>query len=243
MGFEEDFKDALREATSSTYKHISELAEAADVSQSSLSQYLSGKRDSLSLKTVSKLLDKLGLSLNGSRELSRDVCFVDAHKVELGKDLDSPASEDYFAVPLVDEAGAGAGYIPQEEFKSWLLVWRWEKSVQHRSNLIAVRIAQGSTSMSPTLNPGDAVLVDRDDKNTSIPGRIWLVLEEDGSAKIKRVAVHDIPAKKDSRITYYSDNAVDNPPEVYSLKHDFDSNWERAIVGRVIWACSDVSNK
>ncbi|MCB8573639.1 phage repressor protein, partial [Bilophila wadsworthia] len=44
-------------------------------------------------------------------------------------------------------------------------------------------------------------------------------------------------------ITYYSDNAAENPPEVYSLMEDFDGDWNKSIVGRVVWAWSDVSCK
>ena len=106
-------------------------------------------------------------------------------------------------------------------------------------------LGKHSTSMVPTLKPQDIVLVDRQDKDVmNFKGRIMLVLDPaDGSGKIKRVAAENQPKKKDYRITYYSDNAAENPPEVYSLMEDFDGDWNKSIVGRVVWAWSDVSCK
>ena len=96
--------------------------------------------------------------------------------------------------------------------------------------------------MQPTLNPKDIVLVDRDDRDVSKPGHIMLVLDPvDGSGMITRVAVTDL--ENDFRITYYSDNTAENPPMVYSLEKDFNGDWEKAIVGRVVWAWSDVKEK
>lgn len=243
MGFEDDFKTLISEPTKAGFKHTTDLAEKTGVSQASLSQYLSGKRESLSLKTVSKILDALGITLPKQDSFSREICFIDAKTVEAGEDLEPPASEDYFAVPLVDEVGAGSGYIPQEKLKSWLLVWRWQSAVQHRSNLIAVEIARDADSMIPTLFPGDIVLIDRDERRVENSGKMWLVRDPmDESTKIKRVALKILPEEKDIRITYYSDNS-EYPPEAYSLKEDFYNDLGRAIVGRVVWAWSDMTNK
>ena len=106
-------------------------------------------------------------------------------------------------------------------------------------------LGKHSTSMVPTLKPQDIVLVDRQDKDVmNFKGRIMLVLDPfDGSGKIKRVAAENQPKKRDYRITYYSDNAAENPPEVYSLMEDFEGDWNKSIVGRVVWAWSDVSCK
>ena len=197
-------------------------------------------------RAVLDWLEKLGGSVNipGERaaEAGQDVCFVNARVVPMGENQAPPKSEDYMAVPLVEEVGAGPGVIPQGEMLSWFLVYKHQDAVRYRRNLIAVQIGKTSTSMEPTLHPGDAVLIDRDDRDVKRPGRMMLVLDPDGAGKIKRVSVE--PRKNgDYRILYYSDNAADNPPEVYSLRDDFLNDWDRAIVGRVVWAWSDVSNK
>lgn len=193
---------------------------------------------------LSRMLDFLGARLLPPAAVApREVCFVDAKLVEAGEGLGSPDAEDYFAVPLVEEVGAGQGLIPQGEFISWLLVWRWQEAIRHRSDLIAVRLAKDADSMLPVLHPGDIVLVDRGEKNILVNGRMWLVLDPlDGSSKIKRVNVKFLEGSRDTRVTYYSDNP-DYPPEVYSLRGDFLSDWDRIVAGRVIWAWSDVSNK
>ncbi len=141
----------------------------------------------------------------------------------------------------MEEVGAGTGIIPQGKLLSWFLVYRYQPAVLNKTNLIAVQIGENSTSMLPTLNPLDIVLIDRSNRDVSVSGRMFLVLDPDGAGKIKRVAVEKV--KKDFRIIYYSDNTVNNPPEIFSLNEDFYGEWDRCIVGRVIWAWSDVSNK
>lgn len=224
---------------------IRKLAERSGVNPVTLSRWISGERNP-SVVEVAKVFDTIGFTFdwNTNQTFSRDVCFVETCKVPAGENLPPPEAEDYLAVPLVEEVGAGPGLIPQGQFISWFLVWRWQKSIQHKRDLIAVRISKHSTSMVPTLKPLDIVLVDRQDKDVqSFTGRIMLVMDEEGCGKIKRVATEHQPKKRDYRITYYSDNAVDNPPEVYSLMEDFEGDWNKAIVGRVVWAWSDVSGK
>ena len=193
---------------------------------------------------MAKMLEAIGARLLPPQEtMAREVCFVDAKIAPAGDNLPPPESEDYFAVPLVEEVGAGQGLIAQGELISWLLVWRWQESIRHRSNLIAVRLAKDAESMVPMLHPGDIVLIDRGERSIQTNGRMWLVLDPlDGSGKIKRVNAKFLADIKDTRITYYSDNP-DYPPEIYSLRGDFMNDWDRAIAGRVIWAWSDISNK
>lgn len=244
MGFEEDFKNALVESLGTSYKTVSELAEASGLNQSSLSLFLTGKRKSLKIESAAKLIDALGLRLARPLEdVARNVCFVDARTVNAEDGAPPVVPEDYLAVPLVSEAGAGPGVVPANEHESWFLVYQREPSIRARRNLIAVRVASGSDSMEPTLHPGDIVLVDRDDKNVTRPGNIWLVMEPDGCGKIKRVKVDDMPAMRLTRITFYSDNVTKHPPEVYTLETDYEGDWSRVIVGRVVWAWSDVSKK
>lgn len=244
MGFKEDFRDGLIKASQGMFRNPSHLAAEAHVEQASVSRYLRNEKG-LSLESVGKLLDAIGARLvfPDEQSPSREVCWVNPEVVAAGDGLPAPDKEDYYAVPLVEEAGAGPGIIPQGQQLSWFLVWKHQESIRYRSDLIAVRIARGSDSMVPTLAPGDIVLVDRQDKNADRPGRIMLVMDPDGAGKVKRVHAQHVPEEKDYRLTYYSDNAAAYPPEVYSLKRDFEGDWHRAIVGRVIWAWSDVSSK
>ena len=244
----ERFREIILKAISDgKFRNASHLAEVANVDQGTLSKYLTGKSSGMHLDNVGRILDVLGgdicfPALGG--EMAREVCFVDAKIVNIGDDLPLPDAEDYFAVPLVEEVGAGPGIIPQGALLSWLLVWRWQKSIANRSNnLIAVRLDKGADSMVPLLYPEDIVLIDRNERQVEGNGRMWLVLDPfDGSGKIKRVATKILPEAKDTRITYYSDNP-EYPPESYSLRNDFFDDWNRCIAGRVIWAWSDMTSK
>ena len=217
-------------------------AKALDISLPTLNQWLEGKRTP-NLENLSPVFERLGIGFSGANlEACQDICFVDAKMVPTVEDATPPVALDYMAAPLVGEAGAGPGYLPQEEIKSWFLVYKYQPAVRYRRNLIAVEIGPSSTSMQPTLNSGDIVLVDREDRDVSQPGHIMLVLDPlDGSGMIKRVSVKDTPT--DCQITYYSDNVAQNPPRMYSLKNDFGGDFDRSIVGRVVWAWSDIREK
>ena len=231
---------ALREGVA-TYGNAAALARASGASPANLSRWLSGERVPR-LAEISPVLDLLGVTPTvPSTDAGRDVCFVDAKVVPAGEGVEPPQAEDYLAAPLVGEVGAGPGYLPEEDIKSWFLVYRNLPAIRHRGNLMAVEIGKNSTSMQPLLNPGDIVLVDRNDKDVDYPGHIMLVRDPDGQGMVKRVSVEE--SRGDFIIQFYSDNAVRNPPMVFSLRSDYLGEWDRAIVGRIIWAWSDVREK
>ncbi len=222
-------------------KNLTVASNELEISYRTLRSWMVGDRFP-SLTTIQPLLEKIGAKLVlDTDEPSKEICFVDAKIVSAEGSIEKPEAEDYLAVPLVEEVGAGTGIIPQGKLLSWFLVYRYQPAVLNKTNLIAVQIGENSTSMLPTLNPLDIVLIDRSNRDVSVSGRMFLVLDPDGAGKIKRVAVEKV--KKDFRIIYYSDNTVNNPPEIFSLNEDFYGEWDRCIVGRVIWAWSDVSNK
>lgn len=227
------------------FKNKKEIADFVGITPSQVTKYQSAEH----MQNIGKFLDffeKIGGGLTfgdeGFVEASRDVCFVNAKVVPAGEYAAPPMAEDYIAAPLVGEVGAGPGYLPEDEIKSWFLAYKHLPAIRYRRNLIAVEIGRNSTSMQPTLNPGDIVLVDRDDRDVQHPGHMMLVLDpDDGSGMIKRVSVTE--RQEDFQITYYSDNGAKWPPMIYSLKNDFYDDWDKAIVGRVIWAWADVREK
>lgn len=218
------------------------LSEAIGVPQSTISKLLNGAK--LRMDSLCPILDALGVELVSPQEKSsrRDVCFVRADVVQSGRNCPSPEADDYFAVPLVDDVGAGHAAVPDGILKSWFLVYRYGEAIRGRYNLLAAKILNTATSMIPTLFPGDIVLVDMDDKAVRT-GRIYLVKTPDGGGLVKRVSVRDLPREKDYQLTFYSDNTAEFPPEVYSLKNDYENDWSRAIVGLVIRSWSDMTKK
>ena len=239
--------DVLREACDTRFEgNMSAMARAFHLDEKSglLNKWLKGQRVP-SLSAVAPVLAELGveLSIPGQSETGRDVCWVDPKVVPAGDGLPPPKQEDYLAVPLVEEVGAGPGIIPQGDLKSWFLVWRYQASVMHKRDLIAVMIGEHSPSMIPTLRPKDIVLVDRQDLDCSRPGRIMLVLDPDGAGMVKRVSTRRVPEENDWQITFYSDNAAQNPPEVFSLQRDYSGDWTKAVGGHVVWAWSDMEGR
>lgn len=243
---EEKFYDkllSLLQKAIKQYGSASALSRASGVSSANISRWVNNKQ-APRLTDLAPIMDLLGvLPKEPHEDAGKDVCFVNAKLVPAAEDTYAPPqAEDYLAAPMVGEVGAGPGYIPQEDIKSWFLVYRNLPAVRYRRNLLAVEIGPHSDSMQPTLNPCDIVLVDREDRDIQRPGHMMLVLDPDGAGMVKRVAVEDLD-NGDSRITFYSDNAMKWPPMVYSLRRDYMGDWDRVIVGRVIWAWADVREK
>lgn len=212
-----------------------------------MSRFLKGGQNSLSGDNIAKIVNFFGAKLvfpgDDSSDPARNVCWVNARIMPAGEYVAPPEAEDYLAAPLVGEVGAGPGYLPQDIVESWFLVYKRIPAIMGCRNLIAVRIGDQSTSMLPLLSPGDIVLVDRDNKDVSKPGHIMLVRDPDGDGMVKRVSVQPSSDRRDFAIQFYSDNAADNPPKLYSLREDYEGELGNAIVGRVIWAWSDIRKK
>jgi hypothetical protein len=248
MGIESDIKKILQDVIDEEDGNQSKAARRLGVGPVTLWGWLNKEKLAQKNAPLWTALDNAGAKIlredATQAEASREVCFVEAKVVPAGDGQgQKPASEDYLAVPLVEEVGAGPGIIPQGELLSWFLVWRHQRAVMGKRDLIAVQIAEHSTSMVPTLCPGDIVLVDRQDLDCSRPGRIMLAIDPDGSGMIKRVSTRQIREERDWQITFYSDNAAENPPMVYSLQKDYGGEWRKVVGGHVVWAWSDMEGR
>lgn len=247
MGFQDDCWNLLKKKLKERGA-ASKLSALSGVDKAIISRIKSGERGG-NFETVAKLLEALGASVTAainddSYQHTKDVCFVSPQVVPAGTGLPPPEAEPYLAVPLVGEAGAGPGVVPQNRIESWVLIYRNHHSVAHRRNLLAVTVEKRSESMVPLLYPGDIVLVDRDDiELRKPPGNVYLVREpgQDSGAMIKRVATKK--TNGDTLITFYSENVAENPPDVHSLNADYEGDLSRAIVGRVVWSWSDLTKK
>ncbi len=246
MSFSDDVRKKLNHliGQGEQFANKKQMADSLDVNPSQLNRFLSGERG-LTLDSLGRILDKLGCKTMFPDEISeqpRNVCFVAPSPTATVEG--EPLSEDYLAVPLAaSPVAAGPGLIPEDAIDGWVLVWRHHHSVQRRRNLVAVEVGANEYSMIPTLHPGDLVLVDRDDKNPEPAGRIMLVTEpgEDGGAMVKRVAT--TKRDDDLELVFYSDNSREFPPFTYRLKRDYYGDISRALVGKVVWAWSDMTRK
>lgn len=240
---EESAREILKEYVKNYHNDsITAAAEFLKLPYITLKQWIDGKRIPR-LDALSPVFEILGVTFTTPQiSASKEVQFLKAHIIDTSSSEQPPHEEDFIAAPIVGEVGAGPGIVPEEELKGWFMVHRSIIGGRGLHNLIAVEIAPRSVSMRPTLNPGDVVLVDRDDTLITRDGNIMLVLDpSDNSGMIKRVSIKE--DKSDARITFYSDNASQYPPIVYSLMDDFDGDWQKAIAGKVIYAWTDMRGK
>jgi phage repressor protein C with HTH and peptisase S24 domain len=130
--------------------------------------------------------------------------------------------------PIAVSAGPGA--IVSEEFGKphFGFTERWLKALTSTppSRLSIVRVE--GDSMSPTLNPGDEILVDLGDCGDRLRDGIY-VLRTDDALVVKRLALNPVGG----RVTVQSDNpAYPDWPDC--------SMEEINCIGRVIWAARKV---
>lgn len=245
MGFYDELIATLNKSLHEDFDgKTSHMGKACDVHPTTLKRLLEGERSKWA-QMLGRIADAANVhvaSTGFAPDQSRDVCFVAPKRLSV-EDMEQPIPEDYIAVPLADgPVAAGRGFVPEDVIKSWVLVWKNHDSVRFRTNLIAVEIGKGQNSMVPTLHPQDILLVDRDDFKDRFnpPGNIFLVREPDDSVTVKRVSIKQ--KNGDMLLTYYSDN-VEHAPMLYSLTEEFDGDISRAVIGRVVWAWSDMSRK
>lgn len=263
MGFYEDFMAHLdsRIGEDKKWPNTNQAAKALDVAPIQLDRYLKGERKTF-IQALGKIIDGLGAKLIAAdneemaRPSVREVCFI-SPRVTGVAEYDGieahvqPDADNYVAVPLVEQrVAAGPGLIPEHNIEDWMIVYTPALPIlPGMRSLAAVRIGPGQTSMVPTLHPGDICLVDRRpiQDEPRPPGNIYLVQEpvetegESPALAIKRVVFEH--GRKDLRLQFYSDNAVEHPPRSYGLKERYGGEIHRAIVGRVVWAWTDVTRK
>ncbi len=236
--------EQIMERLAALESNQSAMARRAKIPHDQVRSFFTGRN--VGIKTVTAMLEAVGARIawpGEEPEMTRDVCWVDSKVVRAGKGQALPPAENYLAVPLVGETGAGPGVMSDDQIKSWVLVYRHQHAIQLKSDLLAVEIERGSTSMVPLLHPGDIVLVDREDKKPERRGNIFLVREPHPSSAtmIKRVSMK--PIDGDVLLTFYSEDSAENPAESFNLRVDYDNDISNAIVGRCVWVWSDLTRR
>ena len=253
MGFYEELIAGLKESIERDFDgKISRLAAKAETHTSTLSRLVTGERKEW-LSLLARVADAADLTVISRKSFvkespllpsAKEVCWIDAQVVPNGEVEGLPAAEGFLAVPMVEgQAAAGRGKDIQEGIKGWVLVRRQNISACHRNTLLAIQISDDGDSMEPTLRPGDIVLYDTNPDNFRFrqPGNIHVVMEPDGSVAIKRIAVKQ--SADDTQLIFYSDNATMHPPLCFSLNMDYEGEITKAVLGRVVWAWSDLHMK
>jgi len=227
----------------------SALAERSGVGQPNLSKFLAGKAIPR-FDTIARVLETLGAKIvfpEDERDTTRPVVFASTRRSAVAAEsAPQPAPENYMAIPLAQPpAAAGPGLIPAGAVRGWVLALKDQSSIRYRTNLVALEVGKGQESMAPTLHPLDIVLVDRDDYRPDPDGSIFLVREPGAEGEVSLKRVYTSRQQDRTLITFLSDNPDRRsyPPAVYCLETDYQSDLRRAMVGRVVWAWSDMTRK
>jgi hypothetical protein len=140
--------------------------------------------------------------------------------------------DNYLAVPLTEGfIGAGQeGAIPWEYVESLIYIPLQELGHREGHNLRAIRIGRFSTSMLPTLRPGDIVVIDPQERPPNKP------IDKNGIYAVRHMEKEHAALKRLRELNDYwlllSDNQEVDP--ILIPKLDTDS----FIIGRVIWSWS-----
>lgn len=143
-----------------------------------------------------------------------------------------PGAAELVTVPRFDiKASAGPGAFTEAErpiaHLGFSPAWLKQLCGSSPDTLSIIRV-QGD-SMSPTLNDGDDIMVDRSPDGIRLRDGIYVLRQED-SLMVKRVAVH--PGSP--RLTISGDNSA------YPSWPDCETNAVE-VIGRVVWAGRKVS--
>lgn len=138
---------------------------------------------------------------------------------------DEVVADEYLAVPLLEgKAAAGPGGVVWNKKTS--MVWVCRKELNHRKNLVAIRVA--GDSMTPTVPDGSIIIIDRDDwdprANHAAQRAVWALRTQEGDTQVKR-----LQRLKDGPYIMVSDN-LDYPAE--SVWTD---NLRDLVIGRAVW--------
>lgn len=216
---------------------VREFARLHGVQASQISRWLSGAT-APKLDDLGSIFDRIGVDVCRIRGCAggRPVMFS-LPEVVSSEDAETIGREEFVAVPIVRSLEALTRYeVPEENRSGWCIVDRHFESVAYRHDLVAMTVV--NEDMSPTLHPGEMVLIDRD-RPPIDQGRIYLVRAADGETGLGRVSTAAMP-DGDLRILISNDNRNNIRPRIFSLRRDYGGDIYRCILGRAIWMRSRI---
>jgi transcriptional regulator with XRE-family HTH domain len=236
MGWKQEYHALIEEAVAKAGSAVA-LAKATGISRQAIGKWLA-KQSGPTATNLAKIMQYMGVQpVQVGQERVEAVSFgsIEWDGVEM------PSSSDYAAVPILRDPDAIDGdslLTPKSNIASWALPLADSKTVRNRPHTIALMITD--TSMSPLLDPGDIVYVDRADVAVQGHGEIFLVRDaRTGSVCIRRVTEYE----EDGEL--YLLFTADNPriaPRHFSVKKHFGGNRRAAVLGRAVTARVDLTN-
>ena len=236
MSWKQEYHPIIEEAVSKAGS-VSALARETGIARQTISKWLA-KTAGPTAGNLAKIMAYMGVSpVQVGQEKVEVVSFaaVEFDGVEM------PSPDDYKAVPILrnpDEIDGDSLLTPRSNIASWALPLADSKTVRNRPHTIAVMVTD--TSMSPLLDPGDIVYIDRADVSVQGHGEIFLVRDaRTNSVCIRRVTEYEEDGEL--FVLYTADNPK-IPPRHYSVRKHFGGNRRQAILGRAVTARVDLLN-
>lgn len=236
MGWKQEYHALIEEAVAKAGSVVA-LAKATGIARQTISKWLA-KQSGPTATNLAKVMQYIGVHpVQVGQEQVETVSFaaVEWDGVEM------PSTDDYKAVPILHDPSAIDGdslLTPKENIAGWALPLADSKSVAGRPHTVVITITD--TSMSPLLDPGDIVYVDRADVAVHGHGELFLVRDaRSGLACIRRVTEYTEDGEN------YLLYTADNPriaPRHFSLSKHFGNNRRAAILGRAVAARVDLLN-
>lgn len=216
--------ERIRRIRTECHLTILELSKILDIPDRTISNYERGERKP-SVDYLSLLAEKLDANPVWLM-LERGEIFIDKTVVKPeGKLPDDLTPNDFIFIPMYDlKAAAGSGSIVDNEkvkdFIAFTRDWLFKNVTAPLNQLIMIHTK--GDSMSPTINDGDMLLVDKSDTDLKNDG--IYVLRMGNSLIVKRI--QHLPENKAEII---SDNHL-YKPFIIDLKDE-----SVAVIGKVVW--------
>lgn len=222
------FYENIKKALKRSGKSQGEVAKEIGIHEASLSRQIHGRHD-----PTASVIKGLAIALNVSADYLlglEEKEFSSIEKIEIKRDLnrlqdkfDKLGEPDIAPIPLLEDAIAAGAPVPisgrSEESRYFLKSW-----LRRFRSPVLVKVGRRQESMSPTILPGDILLIDRKPVFRPKMDCIYAVNADEGGT-VKRCALSGgklrlIPDNPD-----YSDKII--------IIEDVDIR--KIIVGRVVW--------
>jgi transcriptional regulator with XRE-family HTH domain len=216
--------------------NVQKLAEITGIPRSTIQRWQSGKSDP-SLSKFGAVMSYIGvLPQRVGQDKAEPISFA---KVEF--EGQKVPSDDYLAVPVLKDPNRIEGselFVPATNIEAVALPLADSKELGDRPHTVAVVVED--KAMSPLLDPGDLVYIDRADTAVHGAGDIFLVRDaKEDKVCIRRV--HEYQEDGETFLLFTADNPK-TPPAHFSVTKHYGGDRSQAILGRAYNAKVDLTN-
>lgn len=214
---------------------VQKLAEITGIPRSTIRRWHTGESDP-SLSKFGAVMSYIGvLPQRVGQAKAEPISFA---KVEF-EGVKVPTGE-YLRVPIIKDVSLLHGadlFIPATNITGFALPSAEAKEVSDRPHTVAIMVED--RDMTPLLDPGDLVYVDRADTAVTGAGDIFLVRLGDGQVGLRRV--HE-RITDDDTILYFTADSHRIAPRHFSVNKDCAGDKANVILGRAYAARTDLMN-